>query len=79
MRTLWTLAASTVIVVALGGCADHSALVTSHKGNDVTVRVVEGDAAASHRAARDACALDRKRAVLAGVAADSLRFVCQSY
>ena len=79
MRANATMVGIALIAAMLAGCAGQSDLVTQHKGNDVTVRVVDGNAAASHRAARDACALDRKRAVLAGVSAESLKFVCQAY
>ena len=79
MRSNWILGVSALTAMALAACANHSDLIIEHKNNEVTVRIVDGDSAPSYKAARDACALDRKRAALAGVSADRLKFVCQPF
>ncbi|WP_374447929.1 hypothetical protein [Stella sp.] len=78
-RSIWILGATAAIATALAACASHSDLIVAHKNNEVTVRIVGGDAAPSYKAAREACALDRKRAALAGVSAETLKFVCQPF
>jgi hypothetical protein len=78
MRVSWIMA-GLMTGLGLAACAGNSDLITERKGNEITVRLDEKDPAASHRAAREACALDRKRAALAGVSANSLKFVCQPF
>ncbi len=78
MRASWIVAG---LMAGLGAaaCAGDSDLITERKGNELTVRLDEANPAASHRAARDACALERKRATIAAVGSNSLKFVCQPF
>ncbi|BBK40806.1 hypothetical protein STVA_08260 [Allostella vacuolata] len=78
MRASWAIA-GLAAVLAAGGCTGNSDLILERKGNELTVRMVEGDPGAAHRAAREACAADRKRAAVAAVGSDTLKFVCQPF
>ena len=78
MRVTWTVA-GLAAMLAVAACVGTSDLIIERKGNELTVRLDENDPSASHRAARDACALDRKRAALAGVGSTTLKFVCQPF
>lgn len=78
MRVSW-IVAGLMAGLGVGACAGNSDLITERKGNELTVRLDQDDPGASHRAAREACSLDRRRAVLAGVGSQSLKFVCQPF
>lgn len=78
MRTRW-IVLGLAVGLGVAGCAGDSDLILERKGNELTVRIPEGNPGAAHRAARDACALDRKNASIIGVSADRLKFVCQPF
>ncbi|MCC7271191.1 MAG: hypothetical protein IT561_00885 [Alphaproteobacteria bacterium] len=68
------------MAVGIAGCAaETSDLILEHKNNEVTVKLVDGDAAAAKRAADSACGVERKRAVLSGVSADRMKFFCDRW
>ncbi|MGE0716878.1 MAG: hypothetical protein AB7P02_15660 [Alphaproteobacteria bacterium] len=67
------------LALAAAGCAPNTDLVISHVGDDVTVRIVDGDSGAAKRAADYACGVDRKRAVVAAVSADRIRYRCDRW
>lgn len=68
-----------LLALALAACAADTSLVVEQKDDSVTVRVPDGDTAAANRAAQQVCAAQRKRAVLAGLSSERMRFVCQTW